>query len=242
MSGTRAERSGEPRGPVSFSHAHLPGKGQRERDVFSSNSTSEPNTRTSSCAAGHHRRPNPQQHLPRGAAPRLYQCLSQAAPQPQHVPAVRSPPGAAVGPGRLRGPRSTGPGRSARTARGGGQGRGGTYQVYEGQKFPAASIGLMRGHVNGLVIAQDGAIGQEDGGAQHLAGHQRHVARCRGGLGGGGLTASALHFRECRRARLSAGRAGRDGLPEPGRGGARRGGCGCPLGPGRAAAAARAAG
>lgn len=52
---------------------------------------------------------------------------------------------------------------------------GGTYQVYEGQKFPAASIGLMRGHVNGLVIAQDGAIGQEDGGAQHLAGHQRHV-------------------------------------------------------------------
>lgn len=73
----------------------------------------------------------------------------------------------APGPRPLHG-RPEGGGRATAAA-------GGTYQVYEGQKFPAASIGLMRGHVYGLVIAQDGAIGQEDGGVQHLAGHQRHV-------------------------------------------------------------------
>lgn len=132
---------------------------------------------------------------------------------------ARPPPGAAThraGPSRAA-PRGQ-PERGGRAT-----GCGATYQVYEGQKFPAASIGLMRGHVNGLVIAQDGAVGQEDGGAQHLAGHQRHVARCRGGLGGGGgLTASALHFPKCRRARLSAGRAGRPPNAGPGRSAARR--------------------
>lgn len=93
-----------------------------------------------------------------------------------------------AGPPPPPGAPARGRGRSTGSLRGwGGWGRAtgagagvGTYQVYEGQKFPAASIGLMRGHVNGLVIAQDGAIGQEDGGAQHLAGHQRHVARCAG--------------------------------------------------------------
>lgn len=51
-----------------------------------------------------------------------------------------------------------------------------TYQVNECQKFPAASVGLVRGHVDGLVIAQDGEVREEDGDAQHLAGHERHVA------------------------------------------------------------------
>lgn len=51
-----------------------------------------------------------------------------------------------------------------------------TYQVNERQKFPAASIGLVRWHVNGLVIAQNGKIGEEDGDPQHLPGNERHVA------------------------------------------------------------------
>lgn len=33
------------------------------------------------------------------------------------------------------------------------------YQINEGQELPAASVGLMRGHFDGLVVAQDGAIG-----------------------------------------------------------------------------------
>lgn len=68
-----------------------------------------------------------------------------------------------------------------------GEGRGPPYQINERQELPAPAVGLMRGHFDGLVVAQDGAVGQQDRHPQHLAGDERHVragpeaARRRGG-------------------------------------------------------------
>lgn len=49
-----------------------------------------------------------------------------------------------------------------------------THQVNEGEKFPAAPIGLVCRHLYGLVVAQHGQVGEEDGSPQHLAGDKRH--------------------------------------------------------------------
>lgn len=86
--------------------------------------------------------------------------------------------------------------------------RGRPYQINERQEFPAPSVGLMRGHLDGLVVAQDGAVGQQDRRPQHLAGDERHVRQRPG-----------LARRRGGRAEARAGRA-----PwEPGPGGAARG-------------------
>lgn len=58
-----------------------------------------------------------------------------------------------------------------------------TYQVYERQKLPATSVCLMRGHVYGFVIADDGEIGQENSYSEDLGWDERHVyfpLLCRG--------------------------------------------------------------
>lgn len=52
-----------------------------------------------------------------------------------------------------------------------------TYQVDEGQEFPAASVGLVRRHVQGFVVTQDGEVGQQDGDPENLRGDERHDAR-----------------------------------------------------------------
>lgn len=58
-------------------------------------------------------------------------------------------------------------------ADGGGGGR--PYQINERQEFPAPSVGLMRGHFDSLVVAQDRAVGQQNRHPQHLARNKRHV-------------------------------------------------------------------
>lgn len=74
-------------------------------------------------------------------------------------------------------------GRRAR-AQGGGGGAGRPYQINERQEFPAPSVGLMRGHFDGLVVAQDRAVRQQDRHPQHLARHERHVRKGLGWPGG----------------------------------------------------------
>lgn len=51
---------------------------------------------------------------------------------------------------------------------------GGTYQVDEGEELPAAAVGLVRRHVQGAVVAQDGEVGEQDGDPQNLRRDQRH--------------------------------------------------------------------
>ncbi|KAF3850287.1 hypothetical protein F7725_020006, partial [Dissostichus mawsoni] len=46
--------------------------------------------------------------------------------------------------------------------------------VDEGEELPAASIGLVRRHVQRFVVAEDGEVGEEDGDPEHLRGDQRH--------------------------------------------------------------------
>lgn len=118
--------------------------------------------------------------------------------------------------------------RNAHGAPGAGQavgGRGRPYQINERQKFPAPSVGLMRGHFDGLVIAQDRAIGQQDRHPQHLAGDKRHVrerpgrAGRRGGRAGGARRTGASAVGTRTRTRRDAGRGLRLGA--------------CPAGPAR---------
>lgn len=54
-----------------------------------------------------------------------------------------------------------------------------TYQVYEGEELPAASVCLVRGHVYCFVVADDGEVGQEDRDSQDLGRDERHLPhRC----------------------------------------------------------------
>lgn len=54
--------------------------------------------------------------------------------------------------------------------------KGQRHQVDEGEELPAASVGLVRRHVQGSVVAEDGEVGQQDGDPEDLTGDQRHDA------------------------------------------------------------------
>lgn len=56
------------------------------------------------------------------------------------------------------------------------------HQVDEGEELPAASVGLVRRHVQRLVVAEDGEVGEEDGDPEHLRGDQRHDGGVCGGV------------------------------------------------------------
>lgn len=96
-----------------------------------------------------------------------------------------------------------------------GERSGRPYQINERQEFPAPAVGLMRGHFDGLVVAQDRAVGQQDRHPQHLARDKRHVRERPGRLEGeeGGLEAQGARGRapgepwRCR-PRGGAGRSG----------------------------------
>lgn len=53
-----------------------------------------------------------------------------------------------------------------------------SHQVDEGEKLPAASVGLVCRHVQSFVVAEDGEVRQQDGDPENLRGDQRHDARC----------------------------------------------------------------
>lgn len=50
------------------------------------------------------------------------------------------------------------------------------HQVYEGEKLPAAPVGLMSGHVQSFVVTKDGEVREEDGYPEDLRGDKRHYA------------------------------------------------------------------
>lgn len=54
-----------------------------------------------------------------------------------------------------------------------------SHQVDEGEELPAAAVGLVRRHVQGFVVAEDGEVREQDGDPEDLRGDQRHDARFR---------------------------------------------------------------
>lgn len=103
---------------------------------------------------------------------------------------------------------------------GAGRGRGERrpYQINERQEFPASSVGLMRGHFDGLVVAQDRAVGQQNRHPQYLARNKRHVHQRPGQAGRRGGRAWAWGRGGAGCAQWAAGRRGRRGGAELWRG------------------------